>query len=72
VIWLSPYRPELNEIERVWKYLKATSLANYDFGTVENLRNAIHTVVAEFKEDTDDDLTICFRDPISKNLLQVA
>lgn len=72
VIWLSPYSPELNDIERVWKYLKAASLANYDFGTVENLRHAIHKVVAEFNENTDDHLSLCFRDPLSKNLLKVA
>ena len=71
-LWLPPYSPELNDIERVWKYLKAASLANYDFGTVDNLRDAIHNVVEEFNRDTNNDLSITFRDPISKELLEAA
>lgn len=72
VIWLPPYSPELNDIERIWKYLKAASLANYDFGTVDNLRDAIKKVVAEFNAESNGDLNICFRDPLSKNLVKVA
>ena len=72
VIWLPPYCPELNDIERIWKYVKGASLANYDFGGVATLREAIVEVFDELNASTDTDLTLRFRDPLSKHLLQVA
>jgi len=72
VIWLPPYCPELNDIEHVWKYVKAASLANYDFGQATNLRSAIVEVFAELNNGVHDNLTLSFRDPLSKELLQVA
>ena len=48
VVWLPPYSPELNEIERIWKYIKGASLANYDFGNAATLREAIAQVFEEF------------------------
>ena len=64
--------PELNDIERIWKYVKGASLANYDFGHVANLRQAITEVFDEINSNVKNDLTLRFRDPISKNLLKVA
>lgn len=72
VVWLSPYSPELNDIERVWKYVKGASLANYYFGTVANLRAAIDSVFAELNDAADHDLTLNFRDPLSGNLFRPA
>ena len=72
VVWLPPYCPELNDIERIWKYVKGASLANYDFGHVANLRQAITEVFNEINSDVQNDLTLSFRDPLSKNLLKVA
>lgn len=72
VIWLSPYSPELNDIERIWKYVKGASLANYDFGQVETLREAIGQVFDDLNSQQQDDLNLRFRDPLSKNLLKVA
>lgn len=72
VIWLPPYCPELNDIEHIWKYLKAASLANYDFGQAANLRSAIVEVFAELNNGVHDNLTLSFRDPLSKDFLQVA
>ena len=72
VIWLPPYSPELNDIERIWKYVKGASLANYDFGDVLNLRQAITEVFDEINSNSGSDLTLRFRDPLSKDLLKVA
>lgn len=38
--WLPPYSPELNLIERVWKYLKENVTNNYFFGQLQNLIEA--------------------------------
>jgi transposase len=72
VIWLPPYSPELNDIERIWKYVKGASLANYDFGNVTNLRQAIAEVFDEINSNVQNDLTLRFRDPLSKDLFKVA
>ena len=72
VVWLPPYCPELNDIERIWKYIKAASLANYDFGDKDSLRQAITEVFDELNRSPKSDLTLRFRDPLSKNLVKVA
>jgi transposase len=72
VIWLPPYSPELNDIERIWKYVKSASLANYYFGDTHSLRQAIAEVFETLNCDTKDELTLRFRDPLSKYLLKVA
>ena len=72
VIWLPPYCPELNDIERIWKYVKGASLANYDFGQAATLREAIVEVFDELNASTETELNLRFRDPLSKDLLQVA
>ncbi len=72
VIWLPPYCPELNDIEHIWKYVKGASLANFDFGDTSSLHQAITGVFDELNSNPKSDLTLRFRDPLSKNLLKVA
>ena len=72
VVWLPPYSPELNDIERIWKYVKGASLANYDFGNVATLKEAIVKVFGELNNDDKSDLSLKYRDPLSKDLLRVA
>lgn len=72
VLWLPPYSPELNDIEHIWRYVKAASLANHDFGDVLSLRQAIERVFDSLNHCEDSDLALHFRDPLSKNLLKVA
>lgn len=67
---LAPYCPELNDIERIWKYVKAASLANYDFGHVTSICQAIAEVFDEINSNSQSDLALHFRDPLSKYLLQ--
>jgi transposase len=72
VIWLPQYSPELNDIERIWKYVKGASLANFYFGDAETLRQAISEVFNKLNSESGGDLSLRFRDPISKYLLKVA
>jgi transposase len=46
VEWLPKYAPELNDIERVWRDLKAHHLAHQTFTDAETLDAAIHQAVA--------------------------
>jgi hypothetical protein len=63
VIWLPPYCPELNLIERYWKHLKKLACVN-------KLHDSINDVVAsaEFMLTQQNDLTSVFRLSFSKLL----
>ena len=45
VEWLPKYAPELNDIETVWRDLKAHNLAHMTFDDVEDLNQEIHAAV---------------------------
>ena len=45
VEWLPKYAPELNDIERVWRDLKAQRLAHLTFADSDALDRAIHKAV---------------------------
>lgn len=47
VEWLPKYTPELNDIEPVWRDLKAHHLAHQTFAQPQALENTIHAAVAE-------------------------
>ncbi len=72
VAWLPPYCPELNDIERIWKYVKGAAMANHDFGGVESLREAVNRVFEELNRSETHDLALRFRDPLAKDLLEAA
>jgi len=59
-------------IERIWKYIKAASLANFDFGNKDTIRPAITEVFDELNRSPKSDLTLRFRDPLSKNIVKGA
>ncbi len=46
VEWLPKYAPELNDIEPVWRDLKAHHLAHQTFADADDLDRAIHAAVA--------------------------
>ena len=64
--------PELNDIERIWKYVKGAGPANYDLGHVTNRRQAIAEVFDEINSNSQSDLTLRLGDPLSKDVLKVA
>jgi hypothetical protein len=61
-----------DDIERILKYVKGTSLANYYFRHVINLRQAITEIYDEVNGNVQSDLILRFNDPLSKDILKVA
>jgi transposase len=51
VEWLPKYAPELNEIEPVWRDLKAHHLAHQTFTDVTALDQAIHDAVIDLNRE---------------------
>jgi len=51
VEWLPKYAPELNDIEAVWRDLKAHHLAHQTFADTVALDHAIHHAVAELNRE---------------------
>lgn len=47
VIWLPPYSPDMNLIERFWKHLKQRITANRLFSDVQHMIHAIQTEIAQ-------------------------
>ena len=55
VEWLPKYAPELNDIEIVWRDLKARHLAHRTFTDLGNLETAIHHAVADLNSARNRD-----------------
>jgi transposase len=51
VEWLPKYAPELNDIEAVWRDLKAHHLAHQTFTDVSELDQAIHNAVHDLNQE---------------------
>ena len=51
VEWLPKYAPELNEIEPVWRDLKAHHLAHQTFADLPALDQAIHDAVIDLNRE---------------------
>jgi transposase len=51
VEWLPRYSPELNDIETVWRDLKAHHLAHQTFADIDALDRAIHEAVADLNAE---------------------
>ena len=49
ILYLPPYSPELNPVERLWLYIKKSVLYNKIYDTLEELEN----VVAQFITNLD-------------------
>jgi transposase len=59
VEWLPQYAPELNDIEVVWRHLKAYHLAHQTFTDAAALDQAIHAAVTDLNRER-------MRDPLAK------
>jgi transposase len=51
VEWLPKYAPELNDIETVWRNLKAHHLAHQTFANADALDHAIHHAVSDLNRE---------------------
>ncbi len=61
VEWLPKYAPELNEIERSWRDLKAHHLAHKTFANEGELENAIQQAVADLNAQRPSQPSADFR-----------
>ena len=59
--WLPPYSPELNLIERVWRYLKEKVTNNYFFGTFSRLQKAVIRACRDLSSPGSKILDITFK-----------
>jgi transposase len=57
LLFLPPYAPNLNVVERVWKFLKETVLANQSYKKRENLIEAIEKFLDDIAENPSKILT---------------
>lgn len=58
IIWLPPYSPDLNPIERFWKHLKA-NCANYLYESIEHLVAHVHRLL-EYQDCNGHHLQLTF------------
>lgn len=58
VVWLPPYSPDFNPIERFWKHLKA-HCANYLFRSIHDLLAHVHRLL-EYQNYDGHDLQLAF------------
>lgn len=59
IIYLPPYSPELNPIERLWKYLKTNYIHNRVFDSLKQMIADMADVYAELKNETIMSLCRC-------------
>ena len=59
IIYLPPYSPELNPIERLWKYMKTHFIHNRVFGSLKQMMADMVDVFADLKNDTISSLCRC-------------
>ena len=72
VAWLPSYCPELNDIERIWKYVKGAAMANYDFGEVTSLREAVDLAFEYLNRHESNDLGLHLRNALANDLPEAA
>ena len=75
VVWLPRYCWNLNLIERLWKHVKATRVANVLFASYRQFVRHVEAALEDFAEHPDLALSVVTRTPsegIRKNLLKHA
>lgn len=61
IFWRSTYSPDRNDLERRWKYLKPTGVANHRFGSVHEFRSPLLKLLATVNKDADRVTAIPFK-----------
>ena len=52
IIYLPPYSPELNPVERLWLYIKKATIYNKIYETLEELEDAVALFLTNLKNNT--------------------
>lgn len=52
ILYLPPYSPELNPIERLWLYIKHHTIRNRIYEKIEDLENAVCDFINSLNEKT--------------------
>lgn len=48
IIYLPPYSPELNPVERLWQYIKSNTIKNKIYETIDQLENIIYDFIKSY------------------------
>lgn len=59
VVFLPPYSPELNPVERLWHYLKDHTLKNKIYDTLEALEMTVSDFICSIKKETFASICSC-------------
>jgi len=59
ILYLSPYSPELNPIERLWKYLKTNYIHNQTFESLKHMMSKMVDIFETLNSDTIASLCRC-------------
>jgi len=59
IVFLPPYSPELNPVERLWKYIKDNILKNQIFESLNILENAVADFVRNLSKETISSICTC-------------
>lgn len=51
IIYLPPYSPELNPVEKLWQHMKAHTIKNRIYEDIKSLENAICAFINTFTQD---------------------
>ncbi len=62
IVLLPPYCPELNPVERLWKFIKDNTIKNKVFETLKNLEDEVCEFVKNLTKDVV--MSICFSDQL--------
>lgn len=59
IVYLPPYSPELNPIERLWRYIKEETLKNKVYNTLADLEKAVAQFLLQIKKDAIASICAC-------------
>lgn len=48
IIYLPPYSPELNPVERLWQYIKSNTIKNKIYETIDELEDIIYDFIKSY------------------------
>lgn len=51
IVYLPPYSPELNPVERLWQYLKSNIIRNKLYETIDALQEAVCTFIRQLTKE---------------------